>query len=244
MIFLKNYLLILIIRISNKFGRGFILKKNIFSSQYILERNFPENEEFNFVQVGANDGISFDFLYDFVVKRKPEGILIEPVNDYFLELQQNYKDFEKLILLNIAIHPFEKTLLINKISPNALKKYPDWVKGIASLDANHHLKTKIDTADIIKEEVKADSLMNVLNEHLIERKIDYFQIDTEGFDYEVLKQLDFFSIKPQIIKFENVNLNEEDKKAITKLLKIHNYFLFDEFGDTIAVDLKKIKLYK
>ena len=68
MIFIKNYLLISIIKVLNRIGRGFVLRKKTFSSQYILERNFPENKNFNFIQVGANDGISFDFLYDFVTK--------------------------------------------------------------------------------------------------------------------------------------------------------------------------------
>jgi FkbM family methyltransferase len=243
MILIKNYLLIFIIRFLNKFARGFVLSKKTFSSRAILERNYPKKSTFNFVQVGANDGVSFDFLYDFVINRKPKGILIEPVKDYFKELQQNYNGFDGLVLLNVAIHPFEKSLMINKISPDSIQKYPDWVKGIASLDVNHHLKTGIATADIVQEEVKADSLMNIINEYLVDKRLHYFQVDAEGFDYEVLKQLDFSSIKPLLIKFENVNLNEDEKKASMEILKANNYFLFNEFGDTIAVDLKKIKLF-
>jgi hypothetical protein len=55
MIYLKNY---------NKAGGGFYLK-NIYSSKRILENDFPKNETFNFIQVGANDSVSFDFLYNF-----------------------------------------------------------------------------------------------------------------------------------------------------------------------------------
>lgn len=186
MIFIKNYLLILIIRISNKFGRGLILKKTTFSSQHILEKNFPKNKSFNFIQVGANDGVSFDFLYSFVVKRKSKGVVIEPVFEYFEELQYNYKEFPEIIKINKAVHPFEKEIVINKIAPNAIDKYPDWVKGIASIDVKHHLKTGIDSRDIIKETVKADSLMNILNKNLKSFSLDYMQIDTEGFDFEVL----------------------------------------------------------
>jgi len=243
MIFIKNYLLILIIRILNKFGRGFNLKKKTFSSQYILERNFPENENFNFIQVGANDGISFDFLYSFVIKRKSRGVVIEPVFDYFKELENNYKDFPEIIKVNKAVHPFKKEVIINKISPNAAEKYPDWVKGIASIDSEHHLKTGIESRDIIQEIVKGSTLMDIIKANFDVAVLDYFQIDTEGFDYEVIKMIDFVTIKPEIIKYESVNLSCEDQDKLIILLKEHGYYLFQEFGDTVGLNLSKVKLY-
>lgn len=243
MIFIKNYLFILIIRISNKFGRGLILKKKTFSSQHIMERNFPENENFNFIQVGANDGISFDFLYSFVVKRKSKGVVIEPVFDYFKELQNNYKYFPEIIKINKAVHPFEEEIAINKIDPDAIEKYPDWVKGIASIDSEHHLKTGIDSRDIIQEIVKASTLMDIINTNYRFGKLDYFQIDTEGFDFEVVKMINFNTIKPVIIKYESVNLNTEDQVKLIILLKKYGYYLFKEFGDTVGINLSKIKLY-
>ena len=233
----------MIIRISNKFGRGIVLKKKIFSSQFIMERNFPENESFNFIQVGANDGISFDFLYSFVVQRKSKGVVIEPVFDYFKELQNNYKDFPEIIKVNKAVHPYEEEILINKIAPDALEKYPDWVKGIASIDSEHHLKTGIDSRDIIQEIVQASTLMDIINRYYRFGKLDYFQIDTEGFDFEVVKMIDFEKIKPNILKFESVHLKEEDRMVLNKKLKQRGYFIFKEFGDNVAVNLNKIKIY-
>jgi FkbM family methyltransferase len=241
--FIKNYLLILIIRISNKFGRGLILYKKTFSSQCILERNFPENWDFNFIQVGANDGISFDFLYSFVIKRKTTGVVIEPVLDYFKELENNYKDFPKIIKINKAVHPFKNEIVINKISPKAIVKYPDWVRGIASIDFKHHLKTGIDSRDIIQEIVKASTLMDIIRPNFKVVKLDYFQIDTEGFDYEVIKMIDFETIKPDIIKYESVHLNHEDKEKLKILLKGKGFYLFQEIGDTVGVNISKVKLY-
>lgn len=243
MIFIKNHLLILIIKTSNIFGKGLVFRKKTFSLERILNSNFPEKEPFNFIQVGANDGISFDFLYDFVVKRISTGIVIEPVKEYFDELRSNYTEFENIVKVNKAVHPVEKSIYINKISSDVVKKYPDWVKGIASLDPNHHLKTGINSNDIVKEEVKADSLMNILKENLVNNKIAYFQVDTEGFDFEVVKGLDFEIFRPLIIKYENVNLSIVDQNNLKRILKNQKYFLFDELGDTIAINLKKIKLF-
>ncbi|MFV8373858.1 FkbM family methyltransferase [Flavobacterium sp. LB1P71] len=243
MTYLKNYLLLFIIKFSNRFGRAHGFKMKIFSSQRILEINFPKNKSFNFIQVGANDGISFDFLFDFVIQRDSSGIVIEPVKEYFDELKLNYKDFPKIIKINKAVHPCNKEVAINKIAPNAIDKYPDWVKGIASLDSEHHKKTGIDSNDIIKERVKADTLMNIIKTNFKNIQLDYFQVDTEGFDYEVIKMIDFSVVMPYIIKYESVNLNNEDQTDLMLLLNEQGYFLFKEFGDTIGVNLKKVKIY-
>lgn len=242
MIYLKNWIIIIFINILNKAGRGFYLKKKIFSSKRILENNFPKECFFNFIQVGANDGVSFDFLYDFVTQRKSVGLVIEPVKEYFDELVENYKDYPKIVKVNKALHASEKNIEIHKISPNSVNNYPDWVKGIASLNAEHHKKINVDSNDITKEEVIADNLMNIINQNLPHIKFDYFQTDTEGFDYEVLKMIDFTVVKPCAIKYESVHLNDYEKSTLRELLKKQGYFVFDEFGDSIAFNIKKIKL--
>lgn len=240
--YLINCLFLNLIKILNKFGRGFYIKRRILSSENILINNFKENSNFNFIQVGANDGISFDFLYDFVIKRDSKGIVIEPINEYFEELVINYKNFPKIIKLNCAVHPTEKEVSIYKIASNSQYKYPDWVKGIASLDPLHHKKTNIDTIDIVKDNVISENLMMIIKDNYKSTTIDYFQIDTEGFDYEILKMLSFSEFKPAMIKFEHVNLNKEDKENSLILLRKEGYYLFDELGDTIGIDLHKIKM--
>ncbi len=240
--YLKNKLFILVIKISNKFGRGFILKKNIFSSQRILERNFPKKKEFSFIQVGANDGISFDFLYEFVISRKASGIVIEPVIDYYKELVSNYKGFPDIIKVNKAIHSFEKTKKIYKIRESMKQKYPDWVKGIASFDKNHHKKLNISIEDMEVENVLADTLMNIISDSNSNIKIDYLQIDTEGYDLETLKMLDFSIVKPSIIKYEHIHLEKEDLLSSKKLLMNQGYSLYSDVYNTIAIDLCRINL--
>jgi len=93
------------------------------------------------------------------------------------------------------------------------------------------------------EKVQADTLMNIVNKNYNYNYIDFIQIDTEGFDYEVIKMIDFNTIKPYIIKYESVNLPKKDKENLSLMLKEQGYFLFTEVGDTIGINLKKIKLY-
>lgn len=242
MTYLKNVFLLSILKLMNKLGRGVTYKKNLFSIERILKLNFPEKTNFYFVQVGANDGISFDFLYDFIIRRNSKGIVIEPITDYFLELKENYKNYKNITPINLAVHPTEKNSIIYKIEPNAKQNYPDWVKGIASMDFEHHKKLKIDSKDIIEEKVETDTLMNILSENYNSKKIDYLQIDTEGFDYEIIKMIDFSKLAPSIIRYEYVNLKDSEKNFSKKLLKTKGYYLFIEGGDMMAINLNKIKL--
>lgn len=241
--YFTNIFFLFVIGMLNKFGRGFILKKKISSSQLILERNFKINCKFNFVQVGANDGVSFDFLYDFVKQRNSCGIVIEPIKQYYNELLINYKDFPEIVKINKAIHPTNKEIIIYRIAPNATSNYPDWVKGIASFDPHHHIKLKINSKDIIEEKVEGETLMNTIYDNYFSHKIDYVQVDTEGFDYEVLKMLDFAKFLPNMIKYESVNLSKEDQNNSRLLLKKNGYYLFNEGGDTIGVNLHKINIF-
>lgn len=242
MIYIKNFLVLLFIKILNKFGRGHYLKKRVLSSYNILNNNFTENASFNFIQVGANDGVSFDFLYDFVIKRDSSGIVVEPVKEYFDELVINYANFPKIKKINYAVHPSEKEVAVYKILAEHKNEYPDWVKGIASLDPFHHKKTNIKTEHIGIEYVKSETLMNIINHYYLGLHVDYFQIDTEGFDFEIIKMLDFNIIKPLVIKYESVNLSDECKNNLIKILNKKGYFLFNEGGDTISINLWKLNL--
>lgn len=212
------------------------------SSRSIIERNFKENLLFSFIQVGANDGVSFDFLYDVVIKRKSKGIVIEPVKEYYNELVENYRIYQNIKTVNIAVHPTKKLISMHKIKESSYPKYPDWVKGIASLNPNHYNALNIESIDVEEILVDGTHLMNIISEQYEGVELDYFQVDTEGFDYEVIKMIDFNLINPKMIKFESVSLSNEDYKSVKLLLEEKGYYVFKEFNDTIAVNLKKIQL--
>ena len=241
MIYLKNQLFIFIYKLKYKL---YIRNYKLYSFKRILEKTFKTNKEFSFIQVGANDGISFDDLYDFVTKRKSFGVVIEPVKSYFEELKSNYLNFPNIVPVNMAVFHQKDVLDIYKINPEKSSIYPDWVKGIASFDKMHHKKLKINEEDIIIEKVKADHLMNIIGSNFNGDyyNVDLFQVDTEGFDYEVIKMIDFKKLHPKIIKFEFVNLEPSNREKLNKLLQDEKYILFNEGGDTIAVDINRVLL--
>jgi FkbM family methyltransferase len=238
----------LVIKLFNYFIKLKILNKNSKNSLFLLERilniNYKPNALFNFIQIGANDGTSFDNLHPFLLKTKPEGIAVEPITEYFDKLIVNYSAFEKVKKLKLALHSQSSEIEIFKIKKGCLAKYPDWCQGIASISINHILNFDfIDPSDVETEKVKAIKFMEIVGKELENKDLDYLQIDTEGYDFEIIKMIDFNKFKPKIIKMEFVNLDEDDKKAAKKLLEDYGYYVVLEGIDYISFDLNKINLY-
>ena len=50
----------------------------VFDFDKTFTYNFPISTEFKFIQIGGNDGVSFDNLYENLCKRHPSGIILGP----------------------------------------------------------------------------------------------------------------------------------------------------------------------
>lgn len=231
------FIRILLRRIIFKIAKNSILFKRLdLHLEDILKKKFPAGSEFNFVQVGANDGISHDWLYDFVKERKSSGIVIEPLHDFFTQLKENYSFSKDVIPLQYAVHATAKEINLYRVQKEFLSNYPDWAGGIASFSAEHlHSSGLIDPSHIIQEKVPAKPLNDILEKNYKAKKIDLFQIDTEGYDLEILKMLDLTKFTPSYIKMEYVVLSKDEIIQAKQLLSNSNYNYFFEGGDLIAV---------
>ncbi|HEY0066445.1 MAG TPA: FkbM family methyltransferase [Flavisolibacter sp.] len=213
-----------------------------FSLKETLYRNYPPGSNFVLIQVGANDGVSNDFLFEFLKERKPSGIAIEPLRDLYERLVLNYAAFPKVSPVNKAVHAEQKKVTLYRVDPSRLNELPAWASGIGSLDPAHHKKSGTSTEHIISEEAGADHLMRIVESHPLPAPADLLQIDVEGYDLEVLKQVDFNRLRPKIIRMEYINLPLQGVEEAIGLMKGQGYYCFYDDLDVIAVDLKKIRL--
>ena len=55
--------------------------------------------------------------------------------------------------------------------------------------------------------------------------------------------IDFEIMYPEIIKYESINLSNANKTNAELLLEGKNYYMFNENGDTIALQLNKVRLF-
>lgn len=212
--------------------RGYkIIKKDRFKELLINEYN--KCESFFFVQVGANDGVKFDNLYEFVTSRRCSGIVIEPISFYFKKLKDNYQKYPDIKPIRIAIHKDKKKANLYYVDPTKLKLLPEYAEGIGSFDIKHHEKSNISDSCMISEKVECVNLMDLIKKYNISN-INLLQIDAEGYDAEIIKMINFDIIRPTIIKYEHANLDAKEQHQLIKILESNKYVIFESGLDSIA----------
>ena len=230
-------------RIVRKFflSRGYgIIRYEYFNFlELLLQACLKKNGNLFFIQIGANDGIRFDPIYEFVKsnRRKVGGIVLEPLRDFFEELKFNYGKCPNILPLNVAIHNSRKMISIYRVDPKRLDDMPDWYKGTASFNIDHFKLSGISPDLIVKEEVECLSLNEMLDKYQVS-KVDLLQIDAEGYDSEIILDIDFKIFKPLIIHFEHglsTGIMAKEKfYAIHDVLHKNGYELWMEYNDATA----------
>jgi FkbM family methyltransferase len=192
-----------------------------------------EGENFFFVQIGANDGIRFDGLYDFVTRNRLRGLVVEPLTHYFARLRENYRRYPGVITVRTAIHATQETATIHFPDPRKSEHLPEWTEGIGSLNPFHHVGLGVSSQYITQETVPCMTLSRLLRENKV-TNISLLQVDTEGYDTEIIRMLDFSIWKPRLIKFEHASSTAEDLAIITANLRANGYKIWQQEYDTIA----------
>ena len=81
----------------------------------ILKTIFLNNNTQNLIQIGANDGLSFDHINFYIKEYKCRSLLVEPIKTNFLLLKENYKKFPFVNFENSAIQLMMKYLIFIKL---------------------------------------------------------------------------------------------------------------------------------
>lgn len=205
-----------------------------------MARALPDKQRLVFVVVGANDGVKSDPLARMVAADKRwRGLLIEPVPHIFARLRQNYADTTRFACENVAIAPTAGRLPFYYVSPDAAQRWagplPAYADQVGSFRREHLVEVLGQDAEplIVAEPVPCEPLESVMQRNGID-EVDLLQIDTEGFDYEVLKQVDFQKHAVGMILYEHMHLSPQEQAAARNLLAEAGYDLFTYQGDTLA----------
>jgi hypothetical protein len=84
------------------------------------------------------------------------------------------------------------------------------------------------------ERVACEPLARIVNRHLFPR-VDLLATDTEGFDFEVVKQIDSLSSLPQFIYYEHLHLSPQEYAESLRFLQERRYHTQAvNNGDTFA----------
>ncbi len=202
----------------------------------VVREEAARRNDFTVIQVGANDGISHDPLNHYIKQYGWRALLVEPIPSVFSRLTETYSGFEKVRLENCAISAVGGTVEMYSVRDDP--SLPRYVKELASLDRRVLLTQKPavpDIEDFIEVlTVPALTFQQLLDKHELDT-VHLVQIDTEGFDFEVLKMVMETSCRPSIIQFESVHLGPLEIRECAALLARNGYRYLTVGIDTIAV---------
>lgn len=227
-----------------------------FSDLLGLYLGAARSDHFFFIQVGAHDGVSNDYLHEFIMRFALHGILIEPQLQMFSKLSRAYAGCPHLVLENAAIADRDGEARIYTINPEL--SFLQYANQIASLNRDHalrmierHLKHEAGPdvvrefkerrltpeACIAVETVRASTFSSLLKKHGVS-KYNLLQVDTEGFDFEILKAAEIPRYRPAFINYEHEHLSLGDQQQSWRFLRDLGYRLIShDRGDTAAYRL-------
>jgi FkbM family methyltransferase len=224
-------------------------------SEFLSQYSSSKKGDFTVVQIGANDGITHDPIHKFIKRDKWKGVLLEPQPKVFNRyLKKIYARDHDIHTVCAALGPENGKRNLYQIGFSDMR----WATGLASFNrenvekafntglvadrcAKHGINIPEDPAQqIISEEVDIINSDTLLDQYHIEQ-IDLLQIDTEGFDYEVIKMFNIEKSQPQAIIFEHVHLTERDMQSCLELLGENDYEAKQFGSNTLAV--KKNRKY-
>ena len=196
-----------------------------------------QNEPIFFINIGANDGLAGDPLREFIMTRGWNGILVEPVDYVFQRLVKAYRSLptSRIQFENAAIAEVTgvKKFWHLKLTPG----FPPGYDQIGSFSEEHVLKHKDMFPNLEESLVSRDipciTVADLLRKHSVQ-KLDLVFIDTEGYDYEVIKQIDLVKLPPKVIIFENAHLPKSELQSCYQLLRANGFEISEEGSDTVA----------
>ena len=158
-----------------------------------------------FIECGANDGVDQSNTWYFEKYLNWNGILIEPLKKQFIELKKNRS--QKNHFYNVALCAENNINSIEIIENDLVSRGPDKFdkgKKISNFDAM--------TLTKILDEISAPNL------------IDFFSLDVEGFEEQVIKGINFNKYNFKFLLIETTN------DLVVKFLNNNNYNLIKKLS--------------
>ena len=159
-----------------------------------------------FIECGANDGVDQSNTWYYEKYLGWNGILIEPLKKQFIELRKNRNN--KNFFFNVALSSSDSVRSLNIIEKNLISRIVD--------------ESNSDTNSI---SVNSMTLTRILNEISAPSLIDFFSLDVEGYEYEIIKGIDFNKYN---FKFF---LIETSYELVASYLNNKNYYLLKKLSN-------------
>ena len=227
-------LVLRISKVTERFPRFHKIARRVYCAfrpgiRFQTEAAFQDYKDIFVLKIGANDGITNDPLATLLLAdARYRGLLVEPIPMYAAMLRVNYGKCGRFVVEQAAVAASSGTANMYYVDESALKGIGngnlDWLRSIASLDRRHvikHLSPELHSA--VKEASVECLTVNTLLSRNNVQKVDLLHIDCEGFDYVILRQFDFNTLRPRIVLFEKKHLTTQDLQAAKITMELAGY---------------------
>lgn len=218
------------------------MSKNILSEY--LHKLGKLNPDAFVIQIGANDGISFDDTRGFLDMYQWPALLVEPIPEIFQELKSNFSDRNNYLFDQSAITNHDGPVVMLNVSRDTINEnslHPGY-KGMSALyplknGFGSDYERDIHVRDNLSKDVTVNGITfnTLLSKHNI-TEFDVLLCDAEGHDWEIFSQINLEKYRPKIIRLEYMNLNSSEQSKVTDKLKSNNYEYEINGQDIDAVD--------
>jgi len=202
-----------------------------------------------FIQVGANDGITWDPFYYFIRRDRWQGIVIEPQQSVFdTKLKATYGNVRGITLMNVAVDTTDGSRTLYRYSFSSSR----WATGLASFD-RERLVTNFNSAYIrdnmeregvsvshdpdsyLVAEVVPCVTFDTIVSLLFQDTIDFLITDVEGHDIAILDSFPLERVRPANIVFELPVRRDASLDRFQTKLREHGYLIKESGQNAIAM---------
>jgi len=209
-------------------------------------------DDFFFVNVGANDGVSNDVIYPFLRVYGWRGVVVEPLAPVFEELKRNYRDFPGVAFEHAAIAATPRPFYYIPAESGFDRA---WTRQVGTLNPDYLLKTielqrvyefngpvPVDLETAVRPvEIPCLTFEALMRKHRVEH-IDFLNIDAESADYEIFCSIDFSRYHPSVMCVETSEMTAEQRRDFEQRLAQLDYAFVEPFDIFSGIYARRVLL--
>jgi FkbM family methyltransferase len=193
-----------------------------------------------FIEIGSNDGEQHDHLRPLILSLDWRGLMVEPVPYVFERLRQNYGEVDRVTLVNTAIADRDGEMpFFHMREAGPEETVPDWYHGTGSFSRDAVLRHAKDIPDV-EDRLVTTSVPCLTFESLCARqgveRVDLLLVDTEGYDWELLRMIDLETVRPRLVIYEHYHLDPGARADALGRFAELGYETLEEGFDTFCLD--------